>query len=201
MIPGIAPNAEQTKSSYTEICTSALLIKTNNRTVTIKGNWSLVELISEPIHYNPNINGRFGAALIDTPETILALCDANRSQAQARLIRTSAERTRVCQEYYNTSVKMAKMKCTHFIHLLKGLQNKNIGRVSILTFEQFTQRAVHYGLRDAPLNENQYERLLKGITSQKPWQTLITWLCNNHHNRVSLRDLVKSAPIAGHKWY
>ena len=28
-----------------------------------------------------------------------------------------------------------------------------------------------------------------------------TWLCGNHHNRVSLRDLVKSAPIAGHKWY
>ena len=56
MIPGIAPNAEQTKSSYTEICTSALLIKTKNRTVTIKGNWSLVELKSEPIHYNPNIN-------------------------------------------------------------------------------------------------------------------------------------------------
>ena len=39
---------------------------------------------------------------------------------------------------------MAKMKCTHFIHLLKGLPNKNIGRVSILTFEQFTKRAVHY---------------------------------------------------------
>jgi len=56
MIPGIAPNAEQTKSSYTEICTSALLIKTKNRTVTIKGNWTLVELKSEPIHYNPNIN-------------------------------------------------------------------------------------------------------------------------------------------------
>lgn len=129
MIPGIAPNAEQTKSSYTEICASALLAKTKNRTVTIKGNWSLVELISEPIHYNPNINGRFGAALIDTPETILALRDANRSQA--RLIRTSAERTRVCQEYYNISVKMAKMKCTHFIHLLKRLQNKNIGRVCI----------------------------------------------------------------------
>jgi len=54
MIPGIAPNAEQTKSSYTEIFTSALLIKTKNRTVTIKGNCSLVELISEPIHYNPN---------------------------------------------------------------------------------------------------------------------------------------------------
>ena len=53
----------------------------------------------------------------------------------------------------------------------------NIGRVSsILTFEQFTKRAVHHGLRDAPLSENQYERLLKGITSQKPWQTLITWL-------------------------
>ena len=123
----------------------------------------------KPIHYNPNINGRFGAALIDTPKTILALRDSNRSQA--RLIRTSAERTRVCQEYYNTSVKMkmAKMKCTHFIHLLKGLQNKNIGRVSILTFEQFTKRAVHYGLRDAPLSKNQYERLLKGITSQKPW--------------------------------
>ena len=60
MIPGITPNAKQTKSSYTEICTSALLTKTKNRTVTIKGNWSLVELISEPIHYNPNINGRFG---------------------------------------------------------------------------------------------------------------------------------------------
>ena len=59
MIPGIAPNAEQTKSSYTEICASALLIKTKNCTVTIKGNWSLVKLISEPIHYNPNINGRF----------------------------------------------------------------------------------------------------------------------------------------------
>jgi len=96
------------------------------------------------------MNGRFGAALIGTPETILALRDANRSQA--RLIRTSAERTRVCQEYYNISVKMAKMKCTHFIHLLKGLQNKNIGRVSILTFEQFTKRAIHHGLRDAPLS-------------------------------------------------
>ena len=93
-----------------------------NRTVTIKGNWSLVELMSAPIHYNPNINGRFGAALINTPETILALRDANRSQA--RMIRTSAERTRVCQEYYNTSVKMAKMKCTHFIHLLKGPKQK-----------------------------------------------------------------------------
>jgi len=94
--------------------------------------------MSEPIHYNANINGngRFGAALIDTSETILALrlrADANRSQA--RLIRTSAERTRVCQGYYDTSVKMAKMKCTHFIHLRKGLQNKNIGRVSILTFD------------------------------------------------------------------
>jgi len=125
------------------------MLKTKNPTVAIKGNWSLVELISEPIHYNPNINGRFGAALIDTPETILALRDAN-NRSQARLIRTSAERTRVCQEYYNTSVKMAKMKCTHFIHLLKGLQNKNIGRVSIsviLTFEQFTKRAVHYTLR------------------------------------------------------
>ena len=135
MIPGIAPNAEQTKSSYTEICASALLTKTKNCTVTIKGNWSLVKLISEPIHYNPNINGRFGAALIDTPETILALRDAN--QSQARLIRTSAERTRVCQdqEYYNISVKMAKMKCTHFIHLLKGLQNKNIGCVSCLHIE------------------------------------------------------------------
>ena len=43
--------------------------------------------------------------------------------------------------------------------------------------------------------------LLKGITFQKPWQTLITWLCDNHHNRVSLRDLVKSAPVAGRKWY
>jgi len=70
---------------------------------------------------------------------------------------------------------MAKMKCTHFIHLLKGLQNKNIGHVFILTFEQFTKRAVHNGLRDAPLSKNQYERLLKGITSQKPWQTLITY--------------------------
>ena len=67
--------------------------------------------------------------------------------------------------------------------------------------EQFTKRAIHHGLRDAPLSKNQYERLLKGITSQKSWQTLITWLCNNHHNRVSLRTLVKSAPIAGHKWY
>ena len=40
------------------------------------------------------------------------------------------------------------------------------------------------------------ERLKQGVV-----QTLITWLCNNHHNRVSLRDLVKSAPIAGQKWY
>jgi len=82
------------------------------------------------------MDGRFGAALTNTPEIILALRDANRSQAQARLIRTSAERTRVCQEYYDTSIKMAKMKCTHCIHLLKGLQHKNIGRgVSILTFK------------------------------------------------------------------
>ena len=73
----------------------------------------------------------------------------------------------------------------------------------ILTFDQFTKQTVHHGLRFAPLSENQYERLLKGITSQKPWQTLITctWLCDNHHNQVSLRDLVKSVPIAGHKWY
>ena len=55
---------------------------------------------------------------------------------------------------------MAKLKCTHFIHLLKGLQNKNIGRVSILTFEQITKRAVHHGLRFAPLSKNWYERLL-----------------------------------------
>jgi len=44
---------------------------------------------------------------------------------------------------------------------------------------------VNYGLRDAPLSENQYERLLKGITSQTPWQTLITWLCNNYHNTTT----------------
>ena len=44
--------------------------------------------------------------------------------------------------------------------------------------------------------------LLLTIYKIKPWQTLITWLCNNHHKRVSLRALVKSAPIiAGHKWY
>jgi len=61
---------------------------------------------------------------------------------------------------------MAKMKCTHFIHihLLKGLQNNNIGRVSILTFEQFTKRAVHHGFRDAPplakTSMNDYSRAL-----------------------------------------
>jgi len=32
-----------------------------------------------------------------------------------------------------------------------------VGRVSILTFVQFTKRAVHYGLRDAALSKNQYE--------------------------------------------
>jgi len=50
----------------------------------------------------------------------------------------------------------------------------------------------------AKTSMNDYSRALH---LKKRGKHCITWLCNNHHNRVSLRDLVKSAPIAGHKWY
>jgi exonuclease III len=199
MMPGIAPNAEQTESNYEQIRVSALLPKSNHRIVTISDHWSLLDLLSEPLHYNPNINGKFGAALTDTPKTILALRDANRSQA--RLIRASTERTKMCQEYYSTTKKMAQMKCTHFIHLFIGLHNRTIGRVSLMTYEHFAKRAKKYHLRHPPLSNDQYRRLIQGITSQKPWQTLITWLCGTNHKSNSLRDLTKSAPIPGHKWY
>jgi len=51
------------------------------RKVAIRQDWTLLELLGEPLLYNVNMNGAWGASLLDTAATFLAARDKNRSEA------------------------------------------------------------------------------------------------------------------------
>ena len=130
---------------------------------------------------------------LDTAATFLVARDKNRSEAQ--LLRVSPERRNFCQWYYNLTIKMAKMKCTHFIRLLEGLTPGR--RIALITYKKFKAQAAKHGLggKRTPLNEQQYLRLIESITSQLPWKQMLTWLasCRNTNRLLTQKGTSKSS--------
>ena len=95
---------------------------------------------------------------------------------------------------------MAKMKCTHFIHLLEGLTP--CSRIALITYQKIKAQAAKHGLggKRTPLDEQQYLRLIESITSQPPWKQMLTWLASCRiTNRLLnpkgyLQELITHAP-------
>ena len=87
------------------------------RTVNPKVVMSLAEVLMEPLFYNPNMQGWWGAALCDSAEWELSHRAANRKPA---LIRSSGERNQRCKEMFKTATMFAHEGITHLAHLLNG---------------------------------------------------------------------------------
>ena len=83
---GLVPNISQ-EGANPEITYTELTYQNERRTVNMKETWSLGEVLMEPIFYNPNIAGWWGARILDSAAWEMA----DRAAQPTRLFRCSAE--------------------------------------------------------------------------------------------------------------
>ena len=83
MMPGLTPMTPQNLKPVDLTGISALEREAaRGQKVAIRQDWTLLEFLGEPLLYNVNMNGDWGASLLDTAATFLAARDKNRSEAQ-----------------------------------------------------------------------------------------------------------------------
>ena len=136
------------------------------RSVTIRPHWSLLEFFMEPLFYNPNIPGRWSARHEDPQDFLTTACQRGHA-TQVKILRISTECRQSAQHIYNTSLNMAKMRCTHFANILFG--TGPCERMHFMKYRQYCNKARHHHI-DPPLNDISYTSLVKAILFQPPWK-------------------------------
>ena len=142
MLRGIGPNATQPSASEhltnyaaTTHASPAL------RPVTIRLHWSLLEVLMEPLFYNPNIPGRWGARHED-PQDFLTIARQRGHATKVTILRVSPERRQAALHIHKISLNMAKMRCTHIANLLIGTGPGK--RMHFMAYRQYCSKAGHH---------------------------------------------------------
>ena len=148
-----------------------------DRTVAI-GNrtWSIAEIFQEPIGYNPNLGGWWGAKITDSDTWLYE----NREKYKGvNLLRVSKGRRKLAKEMYSLLRSMAEKGVTHIIHIIKGGGVHD--EVNFMTFREFTRM---YGQRGgAPCSSEQYKALVQGIPEE--WKEAVL---NLENTRIKDKD-------------
>jgi hypothetical protein len=156
MLHGIGPNTTQpTALQHLTNYSATTHASPSLRHVTIHPNWSLLEFLMEPLFYNPNIPGRWGARHED-PHEILTTARQRGHATIVTILRISTERRQSAHHIYNISLKMAKMRCTRFANLLIGTGPGE--RMHFTTYRRYCKKVRHHRI-DPPNKRNQLHLL------------------------------------------
>ena len=125
------------------------------RTVNVDGQeWSLGQIMMEPLFYNPCLSGWWGAHVLD--EAIWER-DQREKQPKVKLIRHSKEREKDAREVYERSKKFARAGLTHVCHLI-GANGR------LMTWQVLKGLIGRRGTM--PCGRDEYEALLASIPTR-----------------------------------
>ena len=147
----------------------------------------------EPLFYNPNTSGRWGAATLD-PETY-ALEQRQRKEAGAsdpKICCWSQERDTDAKEVYDRSKRFAALRLTHIAHMLEP-DGKLITWAGIkgLARSKETQTACTH---------EEFDALYNGIP--KCWYDVLDRVAvgANTHHPPSIQELIRDTPLPSGSW-
>ena len=131
------------------------------RTVKVKAEWSLAEVLMEPIFYNPCLGGRWGERPSDPQHYRRE--EREKPNAKATLIRVSDERRDFANVYYMKSKDMAAAGFTHMAHLVTT--DRPGVALAIINWPEFTALTKERLGRHAstPLDRESFDRLVRAI--------------------------------------
>ena len=191
---GLAPATPQTEATphahYPHGLRNAS-ITGEPRTVNIKPVWSVGEAAMEPLFYNPNMSGWWGAPLADPADWEI---DDRERHSKAAVLRWSDNKEQRSREMYTATKAMAAWGLTHFIHLLEGTEPK--GELRIASYRDIRGRH-----RGTPLfTALEYQSLVDAVPHA--WKQLITATAElkRQHPTWSFRDAVDSTPLPPGSW-
>ena len=154
MSPSETQDGHNPHVRYTAL-SEAAAIGGEPRTVKTKEVWTLAEILMEPIFYNPNIGGWWGARITDSENWLI---NNRELYPQVRMIRgRSKERLLLAKNYYNLSKKISKAGVTHVAHIISGWgPGENI---KLLDFKDLQKKYKD----NTPFSRKQYNELIQHI--------------------------------------
>ena len=164
-----------------------------SRTVRVGGHWSLGRVLMEPLFYNPDISGRWGAATLD-PETY-APEQRQRKGAGAsdpKICCWSQERDTDAKEVYDRSKRFAALGLTHIAHMLEpGRTRITWAGIKGLARSKETQ---------TPCTPEEFDAFYRGIP--ECWYEVLDLLAGgaNTHNPPSIQELIRDTPLSIGSW-
>ena len=175
------------------------------RTVNCKGVWGLGEVLSEPLFYNANVNGWWGAKVVDPAQWDVA--DRERDP-HVRLQRWSGNRVKWAEDMYRTTQRFAQLGMTHVIHLLKGTQAG--GRLAWKTYADILHMHLHgsQGLvtrsrvqsRDMAVSEEEFNSLIDALPVV--WKEVVAAAAarKRENPRSDVFDLIRREELPPGTW-
>ena len=161
------------------------------RTVKVKSNWSLGEILMEPIGYNPNLSGWWGAKFCDGEEW--EVLNKNKIK-NVKLLRTSNLRIALARKMYELLKVLATAGVTHMHHIIN--QARSGMTMGVMSFREFKRK---YGNgTHAPCSQEQYNDLLGSIPNE--WREILEkhgQHSGTHQNTTNLEIALKEPPQPG----
>ena len=127
----------------------------------VRNDWTLLEVLMEPIWYNPNLNGVWGARIGDS-ETYIREQRESRDR-RSHLLRVSPSRISQATAYYKLTKAAAEVGLTHIFNLLCGFHPGE--KLRWVTYRELKRRADLADLA-LPLSLDDFGALLGSLQPQ-----------------------------------
>ena len=161
------------------------------RTVNIKTTWSIGESAMEPLFYNPNMGGWWGAPLTDPADWEV---DDRESHPRAASLRWSKEKECRSRDIDTTSRAFAAWDITHFMHLLTGTGAGE--ELRIATYRDIIARRA----ATPPFSAHTYQSLLDAIPHQWTQAVKEATTAKQQDPTATFRQIVDRTPLPPGSW-
>jgi len=160
-VRGLIPNVKNQLEKEASLSLSDICSGGRERTVKVREEWTLQDVMAESLFYNQHIGGRWGARVLEAADSTVLRRTHHRGDAT--LLRVSRERREAAEGVLATFTAMASKGLTHISDLIKG---KEQGQIRFMTHAELPRSR-----REAIISTDSYARLLQGIPSE--WRDAI----------------------------
>ena len=165
----------------------------HGRVPPLRNTWTLLDVLSEPLFYNPNLSGNAGARVSDPPGWMRKARAT--AMVKCQLLRTSPARRKLAINYYEYTRRMAAAGLTHVVHLLTGLSTS--APLRWLTFPELQASCAARSI-PTPCTAAHLSDLIHSLP--KPWHDVVAQAQHQKAPHHTLPTLLAAMPLAT-AWY
>ena len=193
-IPNPDPDAETSSNTLTADDLTRATTSAPTRTAPVRTDWTLLEVLAEPLFYNNNFQGLTGSRIRDPPDWLRKKRPATMSKC--RLVRISPSRRIECDKYYAFTKQMAAAGLTHVLHITAGWGAGETPH--LLTHSELQNQCRRLKVR-CPCDANTLARIQNDMPLQ--WKQVLDHATNSKLPNQTLADILRAAPLTLGAWY